>query len=92
MELSTYFQPVSLDKIAYHEDEFTPNIGSVTRIYHQKDDFPGLENVQLALFGVCDDADPSTMQAARTVTTRYAVSSTAWRCRMNPFKWLIWVT
>ncbi len=55
MELSTYFQPVSLEKIAFREDEFITNVGMATRIYHQEGDFPGLENVQLALFGVCDD-------------------------------------
>lgn len=55
MELSAYFQPVSLEKIAFQDDEFMTNIGKVTRIYHQEGDFPILENAQLVLFGVSDD-------------------------------------
>ncbi len=55
MELSTYFQPVSLDKIGFRKEEFFTNIGMATSIYHKDGDFPELENMSLALIGVCDD-------------------------------------
>ena len=55
MELSAYFQPVSLETIGYREDEFFTNIGKVATIYHEGGEFPELKNVNLALIGVCDD-------------------------------------
>ena len=56
MELSTYFQPVSLDDIAFGEGEFFANIASATQIYAKEGDFPNLEGVTLAVMGICDDS------------------------------------
>lgn len=56
MELSTYFQPVSIDDIAFGEGEFYSNIASATQIYAKEGDFPSLDGVTLAIMGICDDS------------------------------------
>ena len=56
MELSTYFQPVNVNDIAFGEGEFYANIASATQIYAEEGSFPSLEDVTLALLGVCDDS------------------------------------
>lgn len=56
MELSTYFQPVNVNDIAFGEGEFYANIASATRIYAEEGSFPSLEDVTLALLGICDES------------------------------------
>lgn len=65
MELSTYFQPVSLEDIAFGESEFYANLASATRIYGVGGEFPSLEDATLAVIGVSDyrgSADGSEAQ------------------------------
>ncbi|MBO4306851.1 MAG: formimidoylglutamase [Bacteroidales bacterium] len=54
MDLSAYFQPVSLNKIDYREDEFYTNLGAAASIYQNDGNFPDLDNVVLAIVGICD--------------------------------------
>ncbi|MBO7488863.1 MAG: formimidoylglutamase [Bacteroidales bacterium] len=56
MELSTYFQPVNVNDIAFGEGEFYANIASATQIYAEEGSFPSLEDVTLALLGICDES------------------------------------
>lgn len=56
MELSTYFQPVSLKDIAFGESDFYSNIASATRIYASEGAFPELDGVTLAMLGICDES------------------------------------
>jgi arginase family enzyme len=56
MELGTYFQPVRLDDTTLREGEFYSNIASVTQIYTDEGSFPSLDDVSLALIGICDDS------------------------------------
>ena len=56
MELSTYFQPVRLDDTTLREGEFYANIASAAEIYTNEGSFPGLEDVSLAIVGICDDS------------------------------------
>ena len=54
MELSTYFQPVNLEDIAFGESDFYANLASATRIYGVGGEFPSLEEATLAVIGVSD--------------------------------------
>ena len=55
MELSTYFQPVNLEKEVLAEGEFFANIASATNIYTTENGFPDIEEATLAIIGICDD-------------------------------------
>ncbi len=66
MELSTYFQPVSLDSEVLAEGEFYTNIASVSQIHTAEAGFPSLEGAVLAIVGICDDSgSPSVADAYR---------------------------
>lgn len=56
MDLSTFFKPTSFEDIVGRERDFYSSIGQATSIYTREGDFPSLDNVSLALFGVCDDS------------------------------------
>lgn len=55
MELSTYFQPVSLDADVLREGDFYANIASATQIHTPQNGFPDLDGATLAIVGICDD-------------------------------------
>lgn len=55
MDISAYFQPVSLEKIGYTQNDVVKNIGMATKIYSEEGDFPELKNATLAVVGVCED-------------------------------------
>ena len=83
MELSTYFQPVNVNDIAFGEGEFYANIASATQIYAEEGSFPSLEDVTLALLGVCDDSgsvgnkgDECAVTAIRMANFRKQMQST----------------
>lgn|SRR5574344_425899 len=55
MELSTYFEPISREKIQWNRDENSRWLGSRVSTYWTDGQFPDLQNVRLAIIGVCDD-------------------------------------
>lgn len=55
MDLSTYFEPVSLDDIQFMHDDFIPHIGDRIQTYTEEGGFPEIKKQHLALIGVCDD-------------------------------------
>lgn len=54
MDISTYFEPVSKEKIGYQRNEFMPLLGDNIRTYWEGGKFPEMKNIRLALLGVCD--------------------------------------
>ena len=56
MDLSAYFQPVDNELLPKSETDFHTTIGSVASVYSVGSPFPDLDNVALALVGVCDDS------------------------------------
>ncbi len=56
MDLSAYFQPISLEELGIGQGEFYTNIASVTSFYSKEGDFPELDNATLAIVGVCEDS------------------------------------
>ena len=55
MDLSTYFEPVSLDDIQFVHNDFFPHIGDRIQTYTTENGFPETKKQHLALLGVCDD-------------------------------------
>ena len=66
MELSTYFQPVSLDTDVLREGDFYANIASATQIHTPQNGFPDLDGATLAIVGICYGCgSPSVADAYR---------------------------
>jgi hypothetical protein len=55
MEISQYFEPVDLEGHQYIEQTDKNRLGNVIDIHHQKDHFPDLENISLAIIGVKEE-------------------------------------
>jgi len=53
MSLSDFFTPVNIHQTGKNHDFLSSQLGSVVRIY--QDDFPDLEEIDIAIFGVLDD-------------------------------------
>lgn len=65
MDLSTYFQPISLDGIAYAKGDFYTNIGEMAEIYAEEGAFPSLQENELVLIGVPDEGGAPNNQGTR---------------------------
>ncbi|MCF0211646.1 MAG: formimidoylglutamase [Bacteroidales bacterium] len=55
MELITYLQPIKREAIDFLEGDFGVCLGSKTATYWEGEAFPDLNNVSLAMIGVCED-------------------------------------
>jgi len=55
MEISHYFEPVDLEGHQYFKQTDKNKLGNLINIYHEKGDFPDLEDVPLAIIGVNED-------------------------------------
>ncbi len=55
MEISHYFEPVDLEGHQYFKQTDKNKLGNLIDIYHEKDDFPDLDDVSLAIIGVTED-------------------------------------
>ncbi|NOX86668.1 MAG: formimidoylglutamase [Chlorobi bacterium] len=55
MEISHYFEPVDLEGHQYFKQTDKNKLGNLINVYQQKDDFPDLEDVSIAIIGVTED-------------------------------------
>ena len=55
MDISIYFKPVSFEEIEQDEQTLPFRLQSTTHIFSEPDNFPELDGVQLAIFGVNED-------------------------------------
>ena len=55
MDISHYFEPVSLEGHEFVKQTDWNRIGNIASVYVQDGDFPDLEGIQLALIGVSED-------------------------------------
>ncbi len=55
MDISHYFEPVSLEDHEFVKQTDWNRIGNIASVYVQDGDFPDLEGIQLALIGVSED-------------------------------------
>lgn len=55
MELSTYFQPVDLDRVGLVKNDFFTNLGMASKIYTKESEFPELDGAGLVLVGMSQD-------------------------------------
>jgi arginase family enzyme len=55
MEISHYFEPISLEGHEFAKQTDWNRIGKLIAVYSKEGDFPDLEGVQLALIGVSED-------------------------------------
>jgi len=55
MDISHYFEPVSLEGNEFVKQTDWNRIGNIASVYVQDGDFPDLEGIQLALIGVSED-------------------------------------
>lgn len=55
MELQSYFEPISRASVDFLEGDFDVCLGSAVDTYWEEGAFPNLQNVTLAIVGVCED-------------------------------------
>jgi arginase family enzyme len=55
MDISIYFEPITLPDFHFTDDSSSKRLGDVIRSYAEKEDFPGLGDVDIAIVGVKED-------------------------------------
>ena len=55
MDISIYFEPISLEELASDDQSASSRLQSTTRIFSDSNKFPELDGVQLAIIGIGED-------------------------------------
>ena len=55
MDIDIYFEPINFGGYETTEENDSKKLGDIVEVYHQKDKFPNLENIDIAIIGVNED-------------------------------------